>query len=390
MNNKENTEKKPLFSAKQKMFHIYSIIIFIGACLLFYILGGGTEVVEEDVTKEVEMSLPTIGSKVELAEDVFDATEKSSAFRLRKEKEDLIAGSAFDWYNNDTTSKDNSIISSTPISAYEISEEAKLQKTIQQSNDLAASFLNKKEEEKTSSKRSHCGSSSSSSHSSVSSADRAERQARYDQARERNEKALEEYRERMNASEKRKEEPKKVEEKKIYAEIDNGNTKKGFYSISSAENNINRDIRAVVHGEYKNISSGSQVKLRLLDNIRIGNVKIPKNTFIYALLSFGNGRAQLKTEQINYNGKMLPFEGIIYDRDGFMGLYIPDNTVSSTKKEAGAEVVSGVDLNISSPSSFVSSAINSVTGAVQSAVSGSIRDEKITISANYQLIIKQE
>lgn len=388
MNNKENTEKKPLFSAKQKMFHIYSIIIFIGACLIFYILGGGTNVQEEDTTQVVKIELPSIGSQVELAEDVFDASEKSSAFRLRKEKEELIAGSAFDWYNND--SKDS--ISSdaiSPISAYE-SEEDKLRRTIQQSNDLASSFLNKKEEERTTPKRSHSGSSSSSSHSSVSSADRAERQARYEQARERNEKALEEYRERMNASQKKKEEPKKVEEKKIYAEIDNGNTKKGFYSISSAENNINRDIRAVVHGEYKNISTGSQVKLRLLDNIKIGNVRIPKNTFVYALLSFGNGRAQLKTEQINYNGKMIPFEGIIYDRDGFMGLYIPDNTVSSTKKEAGAEVVSGVDLNISSPSSFVSSAINSVTGAVQSAVSGSIRDEKITISANYQLIIKQE
>ena len=87
---------------------------------------------------------------------------------------------------------------------------------------------------------------------------------------------------------------------------------------------------------------------------------------------------------------MLPFEGIIYDRDGFMGLYIPDNTVSKTKKEAGSDVVSGVDLNISSASGFVTSAVNSVTGAIQSAVSGSIREEKISISANYQLIIKQE
>ena len=382
---KENTEKKPLISGKQKQFHIYSIIIFIGACLVFYILGGGTEVVDENVTKEVEMSLPTIGSKVELAEDVFDATEKSSAFRLRQQKEELMAGSAFDWYNNDSKdSTSDDVIS--PISAYE-SEEEKLRKTIQQSNDLVSGFLNKKEE--TQPRRNTNSSSSSSSQSSIAS-DRAERQARYEKARERNEKALEEYKERMNASQKKKEEPKKVEEKKIYAEIDNGKTKKGFYSISSSENNINRDIRAVIHGEYKNISTGSQVKLRLLDNIKIGNVRIPKNTFVYALLSFGNGRAQLKTEQINYNGKMIPFEGIIYDRDGFMGLYIPENKVSNTKKEAGAEVVSGVDLNISSPYSLVSSAVNSVTGAVQSAVSGSIRDEKITISANYQLIIKQE
>ena len=385
MNKEKNEQKKTLISAKQKQFHIYSVIVFIGACVLFYILGGGTQVVAEHTEEEVELSLPSIGHNVVLAEDVFDATEKSSAFRLRKEKEDLIAGSAFDWYNNDTTSTDNTIISSTPISAYENSEEAKLQKTIQQSNDLASSFLNKKEEDKTTPKRNHNGSSAS--HSSVSS-DRAERQARYEQAKERNERVLTEYNERMNASQKKKEEPKKVE--KVYAVIDNGSTKKGFYSVNSqTEDNI-KDIRAVVHGEYKNISSGSQVKLRLLDNIRIGNVKIPKNTFIYALLSFGNGRAQLKTEQINYNGKMLPFEGIIYDKDGFMGLYIPDNTVSKTKKEAGSDVVSGVDLNISSASGLVTSAVNSVTGAIQSAVSGSIREEKISISANYQLIIKQE
>lgn len=368
---------------KQKFYHVSSIIVFVASILFFYLLGGGTEtenIVEE--TSGVNTDIPEIGNHMKIGDSKLDNVRISEAFDERKRRKEGIANSSFEWFYNDTLSNH------TPSSSLDSNEE-QLMRVLEESDKLVAEIKMPGEEKKNISSRT--GSVRSSGNDTPTTAE--QRRAEFEQKRDARLKRIQQQQDSILAAGTKKDETnkqKKEEEKKIYAEIDNGNTKKGFYSISSAENNINRDIRAVVHGEYKNISTGSQVKLRLLDNIKIGNVRIPKNTFVYALLSFGNGRAQLKTEQINYNGKMIPFEGIIYDRDGFMGLYIPDNTVSSTKKKAGAEVVSGVDLNISSPSSFVSSAINSVTGAVQSAVSGSIRDEKITISANYQLIIKQE
>jgi hypothetical protein len=83
---------------------------------------------------------------------------------------------------------------------------------------------------------------------------------------------------------------------------------------------------------------------------------------------------------------IIPFRGIIYDKDGFQGIYVPDNIVDDTKREIGGNVIKDINLNGIPGGGLVSSAVNSI----KNAASGSVKEEKISISTNYLVTIKQD
>jgi hypothetical protein len=85
---------------------------------------------------------------------------------------------------------------------------------------------------------------------------------------------------------------------------------------------------------------------------------------------------------------VFPFAGSIYDKDGFEGLYVPDNRIDDATRKAGAQALANADLRIPSVSIF-GSAANAVVGAFQSVAQQSISEQKINISSNYLVTIKQ-
>lgn len=165
--------------------------------------------------------------------------------------------------------------------------------------------------------------------------------------------------------------------------------RRGFYGLGNREQYDDGHIKAVVHGLHKDVTNGSIIKLRLLESVKAGEVEIPRNTFVYGKLGFSSGRAMVRIENINFRDRIVPFSGSLYDRDGFEGLYVPDNIISETKKNAASQAVSSTDLKLNSPMAMVNSAANAVTGAVKSALGTSVREVKITISSNYLITIKR-
>ncbi|MCQ2351554.1 MAG: conjugative transposon protein TraM [Paludibacteraceae bacterium] len=169
-----------------------------------------------------------------------------------------------------------------------------------------------------------------------------------------------------------------------------GSNEGGFFGLESNTDINETDIRAVIHGDYKNITSGTIIKMRLLDDLETGGVKVPPNTFVYGKLSFKNGRGNIQIQNINYRNKIIKFPGTVYDSDGFEGIYIPENIVSDTKKKAASDAVGAVDIDLTSKSKILKSTVSSVTNAIQHAVQGSIKEAKISISSNYSIIIKKK
>ena len=161
----------------------------------------------------------------------------------------------------------------------------------------------------------------------------------------------------------------------------------GFYGLE-APPAVATDIRAVVHGEHRNLERGSIVKLRLLDAIEINQTLIPANTFLYGQLSFASCRAMIRIQNIQYQQAVYPFEGTIYDKDGFEGLYVPDNRIDEAARKAGSQALANTNLRIPSVS-VLGSAANAVVGAVQSVAQQSVSQQKINISSNYLVTIKQ-
>lgn len=166
---------------------------------------------------------------------------------------------------------------------------------------------------------------------------------------------------------------------------------KGFKPMGGiGANNSSSSIRAVIHGEQKDITTASQVKIRLLDNVNVAGISIPRNTMVYAKASFTANRILLNIESIAYNDNVYPFDAQIYDVDGFEGLYIPDNTVNDAGKETTSNTLSGEGVGITTTQRALSKIITTTSSAVKGAASNKIRETKVTLPANYKLIIKQK
>lgn len=372
---------------KQKFYHVSSIIVFVASILFFYLLGGGTkaeEIVEE--TSGVNTDIPEIGNHMKIGDSKLDNVRISEELDERKKIKEGIANSSFEWFYNDTLSNH------TPSSSLDSNEE-QLMRALEESDKLVAEIkMNEGNTNKgnSNSNNSYSNSISSSAYASTSKPTTAEeRRAEFERKRDARLKRIQQQQDSILAAGTKKDETnkqKKEEEKIDKAEIETKKKQSGFYSIEGESKAKSNNIRAVVHGEHKNLQKGSVVKLRILDNVIIGEHKIPKNTFVYAKLSFSSGRAQLTIDNINLDHYIIPFRGIIYDKDGFQGIYVPDNIVDDTKREIGGNVIKDINLNGIPGGGLVSSAVNSI----KNAASGSVKEEKISISTNYLVTIKQD
>lgn len=179
-----------------------------------------------------------------------------------------------------------------------------------------------------------------------------------------------------------KETPKKEDVKKETPKNNNP-----FISLNESKSSTKSGIRVVTHGEQKDITTSSQVRLRLLDPMTIDGTTIPKNTEIIGKASFSENRVQIKIENINYKNNIYPFQGTIYDKDGFEGIYIADNIVNDVSKESASNTINSASYQ-SGLTGLISKGTNAIVTATKNAVTGAVRETKVTLPANYRLILK--
>ena len=106
------------------------------------------------------------------------------------------------------------------------------------------------------------------------------------------------------------------------------------------------DFIKVVIDENLTGYAGSRIRLRLLDDIDAGNYRIPKGTYLYALISgFSGQRVELTVKSILYENKILPVKLQVYDLDGLSGLYVPESAFRDFTKDLGTNTVQGVTID---------------------------------------------
>lgn len=133
--------------------------------------------------------------------------------------------------------------------------------------------------------------------------------------------------------------------------------------------------------------AGSRIRLRLLEDIMVGPFTVPKDTYVYALITgFSGQRVTLAIRSILFGGKILPVKLDIYDLDGLAGLYVPESAFRDFTKDASTNVMQGVDIQ-SSSNSFLVSAAGKLFESTSSAIAGMIRKDKAKIKYNSYLYL---
>ncbi len=160
-----------------------------------------------------------------------------------------------------------------------------------------------------------------------------------------------------------------------------------FYDLANdnATDSIDHAIEAVVH-ETQTLVSGSTVKLRLINDIYINGILIPKNNFIYGTATLENERLNIVITSVRFQNNLLPVALQVYDMDGLTGIYIPGSISKDALKESGQRSMQGFELSSLDPSLAAQ-----VTGAGISAAKNLLSKRsklvKITLKAGYKVLL---
>lgn len=169
-----------------------------------------------------------------------------------------------------------------------------------------------------------------------------------------------------------------------------GGTTNGFYSLTGAttiEDSQNA-IQAVIH-ETQTIVDGSTVKLRLVNDVFINGIRIPKDNFIFGIASLRGERLGIKITSVRYNNSLFPVELSVYDMDGLDGIYIPGAITRDVAKQSADRSMQTIGLTSLDPSWGAQTASAGIEAA-KTLFSRKVKLIKVTVKAGYQVLLRDE
>ncbi len=161
-----------------------------------------------------------------------------------------------------------------------------------------------------------------------------------------------------------------------------------FYSIDdlNVPNESANAIEAVIH-ETQTLINGSTVKLRLLNDVYINGVLIPKNNFLFGTASLNGERLSIKITSIRFHNSLFPVALSVYDMDGIDGIYIPEAITRDVAKQSADRTSQGFGLTTLDPSIGAQAASAGIEAA-RSLVSKKVKLIKVTVKAGYKVLLK--
>ena len=130
------------------------------------------------------------------------------------------------------------------------------------------------------------------------------------------------------------------------------------------------------------IKGGQRVSIRLLEDMLVGNVLIPRNSHLMATCSI-SGRLELEIANVEMQGRILALGYEAYDTDGTRGIYCPDagDNISQTARSKGT-TLAGTALR-----SRVGRVAGDVISTGISLVESSSGERTVTVPAGYTFFI---
>lgn len=169
----------------------------------------------------------------------------------------------------------------------------------------------------------------------------------------------------------------------------------GFHTAvgEASKQTARNTIKACVHGD-QTITSGQSVRLRLLEDMRVGKYVLPRNTLISGEGSIKGERLDIEILQVEHNGTIIPVELTVHDNDGQAGIFIPGSMEVSAAKEMAANLGQNLGTSISITNQSAGDQLLSEVGrgaiqGVSQYISKKMREEKVHLKSGYTLMLYQ-
>ena len=165
----------------------------------------------------------------------------------------------------------------------------------------------------------------------------------------------------------------------------------GFHSVHNNKVGLERNTLLVQIDRTVVLKEGDDVVLRLLEDARIQDLRLPRQSRIVAQAKVEGNRMHLIVKSIEQLGRILPIKLSAYDIDGQEGVYIPELENMSALKEMGANIGGTMGTSFTFASSAKDQLISEATRGVMQGASQllqkKLRTIKVTIKGGYKLYL---
>ena len=165
------------------------------------------------------------------------------------------------------------------------------------------------------------------------------------------------------------------------------NVRNGFYGLSEKKeiDETPNAVEAVVN-ETQTLVNGSVVKFRLLNDVYINGILIPKDNFLFGVASLDGERSNIEINTIRYNNSIFPVKLNVYDLDGISGINIPGAVTRDVAKQSADNSIQGMELTSLNPSLAVQATTAGINTA-KSLLSKKVKLVKVTVKAGYKVLL---
>ena len=170
-----------------------------------------------------------------------------------------------------------------------------------------------------------------------------------------------------------------------------------YFNTIGGSNEQSKLITAIIDENVKAVD-GSRVRLRLLDDVEIGDVTVRKGTYLYAIMSgFGKQRVNGKVESVFYNEEIIKVSLSIFDTDGLEGLYVPISQFRETAQDVVSSAMQGSNIidNSSTTGSggiknWANTAVQNASQRVMSALGSAAKKNRVRLKYGTKVYLVDE
>lgn len=118
-------------------------------------------------------------------------------------------------------------------------------------------------------------------------------------------------------------------------------TSSSYFNTIADEDAEPNLIKAIIDEDIQAVD-GSRVRLRLLDDVEIGETMVRKGSYIYAIMSgFGSQRVKGTIKSMLVDDELIKVNLSLYDTDGLEGLYVPQSSFRETTQDVASSALGG-------------------------------------------------
>lgn len=158
-------------------------------------------------------------------------------------------------------------------------------------------------------------------------------------------------------------------------------TSSSYFNTIADEDAEPNLIKAIIDEDIKAVD-GSRVRLRLLDDVEIGETMVRKGSYIYAIMSgFGSQRVKGTIKSLLVDDELVKVNLSLYDTDGLEGLYVPQSSFRETTQDVASSALgSSMSMNNGNTGNSFSQwgmqAVQQAYSKTSNAISKAIRKNK--------------